>query len=105
MTRSRRMPIARLALAFALTLGGMGCIQVPELDEAGDPALDTADFPELIPLGPVVAASADPSEASADLQADLQGRAARLQRQAEALRNSEVLDPAARARLQQGLDR
>ncbi|OWU69046.1 hypothetical protein ATO3_23300 [Marinibacterium profundimaris] len=101
MTRTAQLPTA---LLLALGLGLAGCIEVPALDEAGDPALETADYPELIPLGPILAASTDPVTQAADLQADLQGRAARLQRQADALRGSDVLDPASRRRLQRGIE-
>ena len=93
------LPVLALTLGLALA----GCIQVPELDEIGDPKAQSADYPDLIPLGPVVARSTDPVQASAELKADLTGRTAALQRRADALRQTDVLDEEAHQRLLTGL--
>lgn len=100
---STRLAVNVLAMTLVLGAGIAGCIEVPALDEVGDPQAASADYPDLIPLGPVVAGSTDPVEASADLKADLTGRTAQLQRRADALRQNDVLDEESRQRLLQGL--
>lgn len=100
---STRPAVTLLALALFAATGIAGCIEVPALDDAGDPQAENADYPDLIPLGPVVARSTDPVEASAELKADLTGRTAQLQRRADALRQNDVLDEESRQRLLQGL--
>ncbi|MBB96845.1 MAG: hypothetical protein CML68_19885 [Rhodobacteraceae bacterium] len=99
-----------MSLTATLALLLTGCIEAPELDAVADPELARAAYPELIPLGPVIAAGtaatgATPESQGADLQAGLEGRVARLQSQAEALRRSDVLDTEARQRLMRQLGR
>ncbi|WP_428928461.1 hypothetical protein [Marinibacterium sp. SX1] len=96
---------AMLAGMGAMALALAGCIEVPALDRAGDPDVTGGDYPALIPLGPVVAASVDPVATGTELQGDLAGRVARLQGRADSLRRDEVLDPEARQRLLRQLNR
>ncbi|MEM8730697.1 MAG: hypothetical protein AAGF79_12340 [Pseudomonadota bacterium] len=90
---------------LSLLLGLGGCISVPELDDVGDPGIANAAYPDLIPLDGVLNGAQASGQSADDLQADLQGRAARLQREADTLRAADVLDPEERARLQASVDR
>jgi len=89
------LPLVSLALAA-------GCTQFPALDRTLTPELQAADYPALMPLGPVLAAAArsgaDPARENAAVDARLNA----LQARAASLRGS-VLSGAERLRLEKGL--
>ena len=94
------------ALLIALSAGLAGCIDAPELDRLDTKEIARTPYPALIPLDPVLAGSTgSPAAASEELETGLVGRAAGLQRRADALRQSDVLDPSARQRLLRGIAR
>jgi hypothetical protein len=83
---------------LGLTLGA--CTQFPDLDGTVAPDLAGADFPALVPLGPLLA-SAVPTGAADTAQTtqDLQSRIAALRARAQALQRRPVLDDGSQSRL------
>ncbi len=78
------------------------CTQFPQLDETIDPSAEAADFPELVPLEPILAGlEVDPdrhqrTEDALTARADaLRARAARLQQ--------DVVDADTRDRMRRGV--
>lgn len=79
-----------------------GCTQFPVLDRTITPAMEAAAYPELVPLGPVLAqATASPID-PAQTQAQLSARVSALRARAARLRGS-VLSGRERQRLAEGL--
>ncbi|MGV6847596.1 MAG: hypothetical protein ACWA5A_04370 [Marinibacterium sp.] len=94
-----------ISACLILAIVPAGCIQVPDLDRVGDQAtLAAAQYPPLVPLGPILAAAPPPLDApDANTPADdLTARAAALQARAARLAARPVLTPADRARLTGG---
>jgi len=89
------MRAATLALFLALA----ACSQFPELDGTIPADLENADYPDLVPLEPLLARAApviaDPVETTEALDA----RAAALRARANALQRRAILDNGARTRL------
>ncbi|KIN73188.1 hypothetical protein [Sulfitobacter guttiformis] len=90
--------IAALGVSLALT---GACTQFPELDRTLTPELTSADYPNLVPIAPILAAAqtsaVEPALASAEIDARvtaLKARAARL--------SGSVLSGPERQRLAQG---
>ena len=89
-------------LMAVLTLVG-ACTQFPALDRTVTPELETAAYPNLVPLAPVLAAAnaggVEPQQAGAAID----GRVAALKTRAARLRGS-VLSGPERQRLAKGLE-
>ncbi|KIC07774.1 hypothetical protein RA19_21840 [Leisingera sp. ANG-M1] len=78
----------RIALILALTAAA-ACTRVPELEDRLTPDLRGADYPKLLPLDDALEPLDPPKQAGEDLQDELDARAARLKRRAEAVKNAE----------------
>ena len=94
----------RLLAASALLLAGAACTQVPELDASIPDNLRNAPYPKLVQLDETLFAVPRPQAQSAEIEKSLAGRRDRLQSRARAL-NTPVVDPAARKRMQSGVER
>lgn len=95
MTRSALI-LATLAALLA------GCTQFPQLDRTISPAAAAADYPELVPVGPLLARAEAGRVNVPATQANLEGRVARLKARAARLRGT-VLSGREKQRLQEGL--
>ncbi|MEM6305765.1 MAG: hypothetical protein AAF744_13690 [Pseudomonadota bacterium] len=95
--------MARAALLFVplLALGLSSCTQFPELDRTITPELEAADFPDLVPVEPLLAQATAGQVNAEATEAALIGRVARLRARAARLRGS-VLSGRERQRLSQG---
>lgn len=78
------------------------CSPFPELDETIDAATEAADFPELVPLEPILAEAAAGSNRDPQTKSNLDARAAALRSRAARLRTS-VVDEESKARMQRGV--
>ncbi|KEJ89269.1 hypothetical protein [Sulfitobacter donghicola] len=78
------------------------CTQFPALDHTISPELANADYPELVPLQPVLAAAQNSRVEPVQAGAAIDGRVAALKARAARLRGS-VLTGAERQRLAKGL--
>lgn len=92
---------------FPLVLcAGLGllpaCTQFPALDRTITPALKAADYPDLVPLEPVLASASSTGVAPVQATAAIDARVAALRARAARLRGS-VLSGAERQRLAKGL--
>jgi hypothetical protein len=95
MTRAFAPALLPLAL-LALT----GCTQFPALDRTITPAMEAADYPELVPLDPLLAGIRDSAVDPVEMETALSGRLARLRAKAARLRGP-ILSAGERARLNQ----
>lgn len=96
------MKRARLLLALAGPLVLMAaCTQFPALDRTITPELAAAEYPALVPLGPVLAAARTPGVDPVQSTAAIDGRVAALRARAARLRGA-VLSGAETQRLAQG---
>lgn len=93
------MRFALLAfLIFALVPAA--CTQFPQLDGTVPPEQAAAPFPDLVPLGPVIARAGD--SRAETIQTDLGPRLANLRARAAGLRGP-VISPDQRARMLRGV--
>ena len=97
----RNGPLLCSLLVAGPLLALVACAEFPQLDSTLDDAARAAPYPDLVPLGPLLAAQApvaatDPGRATQDRAAALRARAARLR--------GAVIAPAERARMQAGPD-
>lgn len=90
------MRLATLLLALLLS----ACTQFPVLDDRLSDAARAADYPDLLPLAPLIAARSIPAERGPEITASLEGRVSALNARASRLRGA-VLSPADRARLRE----
>ena len=81
-----------------------GCTQFPELDRTIGDEAEAADYPELIPLEPVLSRLDDPAEGNAQTEEALQARVAALRARAARLSGT-VVDGQTQARMQRGVPR
>ncbi len=93
--------ILLLVLAGPFALVG-ACTQFPALDRTITPELEAADYPALVPLGPVIAAARDTDTDPARTTAAIDARVAALRARAARLRGA-VLSGPERQRLAEGL--
>lgn len=98
MTRAR-IPLALWAGAALLA----ACTQFPALDRTITPELEAAQYPDLVPLGPVLASARSSGTEPEQATAAIDARVARLKARAARLRGS-VLNGAERQRLEKGLE-
>ena len=94
--------LALLCVPPLLVLSMSACTQFPALDRTITPALENADYPDLVPVEPLLASATEGRVDPDATQAQLQGRLARLRSRAARLRGS-VLLGRERQRLAQGL--
>jgi hypothetical protein len=92
----------RAILPLILLCLAAGCTQFPALDRTLTPELQDADYPELVPLGPVLASAQRSGADPARQNTAIDSRVAALQARAARLRGS-VLNGAERVRLEEGL--
>lgn len=78
------------------------CTQLPELDGIVEPHIETAPYPDLLPLEPILAAASGSSLDPVREQNNLQARLAMLRARADRLRGS-VLNGPEKQRLERGL--
>lgn len=90
-----------LALSASLFVLG-ACTQFPALDRTITPELEAANYPALVPLGPVLASAEQTGVEPVQANAAIDARVAALRARAARLRGS-VLTGAERQRLSQGL--
>lgn len=91
-------PLAAFALALSLT----GCAQFPALDGTLSAATEAADYPDLVPLDPLLAnVDATNTDAGATAGA-INGRVAQLKARANRLRRG-VVDGQTRTRMTTGV--
>ncbi|UWR27451.1 hypothetical protein K3757_05805 [Sulfitobacter sp. S223] len=88
-------------LCAGLSLLG-ACTQFPALDRTITPALEAADYPTLVPMGPVLASAEATGVEPVQATATMNARVAALKARAARLRGS-VLSGAERQRLAKGL--
>lgn len=93
------MPFAVL-LVIPLTLGA--CTQFPDLDHTQTEQLTRADYPDLVPIEPILARAAGPKPDPLAEEAALTARLAALRARADRMRGS-VLSGAEKQRLENGL--
>lgn len=86
---------ASLVLAGALS----GCSDFPELDAAQTPGLESADYPKLVPLGPLL--TGPEPQASLAMVAGIEGRVAGLKAKAARLRRVQAAPQGVSQRLAQ----
>ena len=89
--------IANLGLVAALA----ACTDFPELNDAVPPALETADFPNLVPVEPLLARAED-MQITEETTAGITARVSRLRARAARLKHS-VVDRGTRARMRDGV--
>lgn len=88
-----------LICLICLTGPGLpGCTRFPELDAVVSPAAARADYPELVPVERIMAATPEPRIAE-DTADTIEARAAALRARAGRLRGA-VIDDTARGRMQ-----
>lgn len=95
-----RLTSSALLCSGLLLMGA--CTQFPALDKTVTPALENAEYPALVPLGPVLASASQTGVAPDQATAAIDARVAALRARAARLRGS-VLTGAERQRLSQGL--
>lgn len=80
----------RTDLAVALVCAALlsGCAQFPVLDETATPGVNTAAYPDLLPLDGLT--FEPPARATPEARADIEARAARLRSRALALQSASV---------------
>ena len=79
----------------------VACSNFPDLDGTVSPGLDKADFPRLVPVEPLLAASED-VQITDQTTAQIAARVARLKARAARLRRT-VVDRGTRARMRDGV--
>lgn len=84
--------------ALVLVLGMGGCVEFPALDGVVDDTTRNAPYPDLVPLGPILA-QADAAAPGRDPGAGILARAAALSARAARLRGP-VIDGGTRARME-----
>ncbi|MEL7098656.1 MAG: hypothetical protein AAGM84_07495 [Pseudomonadota bacterium] len=88
-------------LLLCLPLFLAACTQFPELDGATSARAEAAEYPALVPLGPLLDQRVRPAAGPEPAQT-LEARAAALRARAARLRNRSVIDSATRARMARG---
>ncbi|UYV38628.1 hypothetical protein N4R57_06145 [Rhodobacteraceae bacterium D3-12] len=92
----------RSVSAMAIVLCGLaGCTDFPDLGDAVAPGLDSAAFPKLVPVEPLLAQTEE-VQITPQSMAGIDGRIARLKARAARLRGR-VVDTGTRARMQDGV--
>lgn len=90
-----------LVLLATLSLVG-ACAEFPALERTITPELTAADYPALVPLGPVLASAQSVGTEPVQATATIDGRVSALKARAARLRGS-VLSGRERQRLEKGL--
>ncbi|WP_298971322.1 hypothetical protein [uncultured Roseobacter sp.] len=92
----------RVLALLILPLSLAGCVQFPEIDDATGQVAEQADYPDLVPLEPVLGALPTTTGDSDETQAQLEARVSGLKARANGLRGP-VLSDGDRARLEEDL--
>ena len=92
----------RSLVPFAFVVVIAGCTQFPELDQTQTAELEAADYPELVPIEPILAQFDAPGADPIAEETNLEGRLAGLRARANRLRGT-VLSGEEKRRLEQGL--
>lgn len=92
----------RTLLSLPLIAALAACAQFPELDRTITPELQAADFPALVPIGPLIAGAQTDGVDAGQANAQIDARVAALRARAARMRGS-VLTGRERQRLAQGL--
>lgn len=95
------MKVVTIKAALVLAAVLAACTDMPELNGTVPPALESADFPRLIALEPVLAGAQD-VQITQETGAAITARVARLRARAARLRHS-VVDQGTRARMRDGV--
>ena len=82
-------PVTRAAILF-LFLSVAACTQFPALDGTISPELENADFPDLVPIEPLLAGAAPVVANPVETTETLSARVAALRGRAEALRRRNI---------------
>lgn len=90
-----------LRLILPLFLLG-ACTQFPALDDSVPDAAARAEYPDLVPLDPLLSSLADAPTKNTEIESNLQSRVAALRARAARLRRP-IVDPATRARMRTGV--
>lgn len=85
-----------------LTLSLTACTQFPQLDDVVGPDVVDAEFPNLVPIDPIINAPEGQGANRAVIQDNLLARLAALNARADALRGA-VIDNRTRRRLENGV--
>ncbi len=100
------MPLSRLSRvalpAMAVLLVLAACSERPDLESTITDAARDAPWPDLVPLEPLLAASAPPRERTGAPETGLAARRDRLQQRAQRL-NAAVVDADTRSRMRAGV--
>ncbi len=89
-------------MILGLSLSVASCAQFPALEGTVPADLENADFPNLVPLEPVLDTARAAPEQNAQTEAALQARVAALKARAARLRGR-VVDSSTRARMRNGV--
>ena len=90
----------RPAILLILCLGLAACVHFPEIAPATSQKARDADYPDLIPFDPLLAAQNTALDETAEMEAQLEARVSGLQARAATLRRS-VLSGQDRSRLEE----
>ena len=90
-----------VVMVSALALAVAGCAEFPDLNSTVSPELETAAFPKLVPVEPLLA-RADEVQITDETSAGIAARVARLRARAARLKGS-VVDRGTRARMRDGV--
>ena len=96
--KKRTSSLIKVCLLATLT----GCTQFPALDETITPQMEAAPYPDLLPLGPVIAQTQAGAIDTAATETQLNARVSALRARAKRMRGS-VLQGPERQRLAEGL--
>ena len=91
--------VMRTTLFFVSALTLAACADPPDLDDSVDPALEQADYPDLVPIEQILGNTQPDPEADAETADRLEARAAGLQSRARQLQRQDGIDADTRRRL------
>ncbi len=99
MTDKPIQSIVSASLLGALLVVLAGCTDPPDLDASIDPALEEADYPDLVPIDDILGPDTDDPVADAGTADRLEARAAGLESRARQLQRQRGIDDDTRRRL------
>ena len=92
----------RLPALLGLGLALAACTTFPEIDAVETPGVDSAPYPDLVPIGTLL--ETGPPRATPEIRAGVESRAAALRSRAAALQGP-IVDPQTRSRMEAGAGR
>ncbi|WP_050931575.1 hypothetical protein [Aestuariivita boseongensis] len=99
MIRAPALPLLKTLLLCAVVLAVAACTDPPDLDASVDPALEQADYPQLVPVAQILGPDTPDPEADLQRTERLEARAAGLQARAAGLQRTSGIDEETRRRL------